>query len=95
LHRTFHGSGKYDGINRAMALQPLSDSESCFAISDADPSHGSFKEPLSKSIGQMRALDFSSSVEATYVHFATKINSKMNDSIFFVKFGITNSLAAL
>jgi hypothetical protein len=77
LHRTFRGSGKYDGIKRAMALQTLSDSESCFAISDADPTHGSFKEPFSKSIGQMKALDVSSSVDVVYLDFATKIKSKI------------------
>jgi uncharacterized protein (DUF1501 family) len=70
------GSGKYGDI-RAMVLQILLDRESRSAILDADPTHGSLKEPLLKIIGLMRALEFTPSVDAGYVDFDTKINVKM------------------
>jgi hypothetical protein len=71
-----HGSGKYGDIG-AMVLQILLDHESRSTILDADPTHGSLKEPLFKIIGLMKALDFLPSIDAGYIGFDTKINVKI------------------
>jgi uncharacterized protein (DUF1501 family) len=70
------GSGKYGDIG-AIVLQILLDRESRSTILDADPTHGSLKEPLLKIIGLMKALDFAPAADAGYVDFDTKMNVKI------------------
>jgi uncharacterized protein (DUF1501 family) len=71
-----HGSGRYGDIG-AMILQILLDRESRSTILDADPTHGSLKEPILKLLGLMRGLGYTPSQDSGYIDFASNINVKI------------------
>ena len=71
-----HGSGKYGDIG-AMVLQVLLDRESRSTILDADPTHGSLKEPILKLLGLMRGLGFTPTQDSGYIDFVSNINVKI------------------
>ena len=94
------GSGKYGDLG-AMVACLLLDRETRLTLLDADPAHGSFKEPLVKVIGLMRALSFKLSKAAPFVDFDTSMNLKIgqmahalpNVFSFFSPFYTTGALA--
>ena len=71
-----YGSGKYGDIG-AMVACILLDQEARTTLLDADPTHGSLKEPLIKLIGLMRALEFRPTDDAGFVDFELDLNVKI------------------
>jgi uncharacterized protein (DUF1501 family) len=71
-----YGNGKYGNLGSMIACLLL-DREARSVVLDADPTHGSFKEPLLKIIGLMRALDFSLSEDKGFVDFDVTFNVKI------------------
>jgi Protein of unknown function (DUF1800) len=67
-----YGTGKYGNLGSMVACLLL-DREARTVILDADPTHGSFKEPLLKVIGLMRALDFRLHQDVGFVDFDVNI----------------------
>jgi uncharacterized protein (DUF1501 family) len=97
---TSYGSGKYGDLG-AMVACILLDREARVSLLDSDPSHGSFKEPLIKVIGLMRALEFKQAKNAAFVEFDVSMNLKIgqmahavpNVFSFFSPFYTTGQLA--
>lgn len=71
-----YGSGKYGDIG-AMVACILLDREARTTLLDADPTHGSLKEPLIKIIGLMRALEFRLADNAGFVDFDSNLNFRI------------------
>jgi uncharacterized protein (DUF1501 family) len=71
-----YGNGKYGNLG-SMIASLLLDREARSILLDADPTHGSFKEPLLKVIGLMRALDFRLYEDVGFVDFDVSINLKI------------------
>ena len=71
-----YGSQKYGDI-AAMVACILLDRESRTPLLDADPAHGSLKEPLIKLIGLMRSLEFRPSEDVGFVEFDVNLNTKI------------------
>jgi uncharacterized protein (DUF1501 family) len=71
-----YGSGDYGDLG-AMVACVLLDREARTVLLDADPTHGSMKEPLIKIVGLMRALEFGLSDGAGFVDFDISINRKI------------------
>jgi Protein of unknown function (DUF1800) len=70
------GSGKYGDLSATVACILL-DQEARTTILDADPMHGSFKEPMLKIIGLMKALQFKLSNDAGFVDFDVSLIHKI------------------
>jgi uncharacterized protein (DUF1501 family) len=71
-----YGSGEYGDMGATIACLLL-DREARVALLDADPIQGSFKEPLLKLLGLMRALKFELSHDAGFVDFDINVNLKI------------------
>ncbi len=63
-----YGSRRYGDLG-AMVACVLLDREARTTLLDADPTHGSLKEPLIKIVGLMRGLDFSLAGNAGFIDF--------------------------
>jgi uncharacterized protein (DUF1501 family) len=72
------GSGKYGDLAATFACILL-DRESRTVLLDADPTHGSLKEPLIKVIGLMRALEFQLGKDAGFLDFDIYVDSKLGE----------------
>lgn len=72
---TDFGTGIYGDLAATVACLLL-DREARALILDADPSHGSIKEPLIKLISLMRSLEFSLLDNVAFVDFASDIEEK-------------------
>jgi uncharacterized protein (DUF1501 family) len=71
-----YGSGEYGDLGAAIACLLL-DREARVTLLDADPFQGSFKEPIVKLLGLMRALRFELSHDAGFVDFAFDVDRKI------------------
>ena len=70
------GSNRYGDLG-AMVACVLLDREARTTVLDADPAHGSFKEPLIKVVGLMRALEFKLASDVGFVDFDVDITSRI------------------
>ena len=71
-----YGAGKYGDIG-AMVACILLDRETRTSLLDADPTHGSLKEPLIKLVGMMRALEYRSTEDAGFIDFDDNIDIRI------------------
>jgi uncharacterized protein (DUF1501 family) len=71
-----YGSGRYGDLG-AMVACVLLDREARTTLLDADPTHGSLKEPLIKIVGLMRGLDFSLVGNAGFIDFDIDVNERI------------------
>jgi len=67
-----YGSGKYGDLEATVACVLL-DREARSTVLDADPIHGSLKEPLMKIVGLMRSLDFKLDKSVPFIDFKYEI----------------------
>eukprot|EP00934_Nitzschia_sp_Nitz4_P007090 Nitzschia sp. Nitz4//scaffold25_size161228//48616//54500//NITZ4_002422-RA/size161228-snap-gene-0.22-mRNA-1//-1//CDS//3329544562//7080//frame0 len=66
------GSGTYGDLGAAIAATLLDDEARSVEL-DADPTHGSLREPLIKLMGMMRSLDFQLASDEEWVEFSTSM----------------------
>jgi uncharacterized protein (DUF1501 family) len=71
-----YGSGRYGDLG-AMVVCVMLDREARTTLLDADPTHGSLKEPLIKIVGLMRALEFSLAGNAGFIDFDVNVYKRI------------------
>jgi uncharacterized protein (DUF1501 family) len=76
-----YGSGQYGDLGATIA-SVLLDREARTQILDADPMHGSFKEPIIKVLSLMRALNFELSSDSGFVDFDINVNLKIGQMAY-------------
>ncbi|KAI2490759.1 Protein of unknown function (DUF1501) [Fragilaria crotonensis] len=76
-----YGSRRYGDLG-AMVACVLLDREARTTLLDADPTHGSLKEPLIKVVGLMRALEFTLASNVGFVDFDIDINKRIGQMAY-------------
>jgi uncharacterized protein (DUF1501 family) len=78
-----YGSGRYGDLG-AMVAGVLLDREARTTLLDADPTHGSLKEPLIKILGLMRALEFTLAGNAGFTDFDIDIYKRIGQMAYAI-----------